>query len=266
MTPLRALTLLAISTLTQLACPVLAEDGKSPFGNVKCEGNYKHHLQGICTNNRDSIYWSFTTDLVKTDRTGKVLKSIPVANHHGDLCFFEGKLYVAVNLGKFNDPKGNADSWVYVYDAVTLELTAKHATQEVFHGAGGIGVMDGRFFVIGGLPDGVEENYVYEYDARFNFTKKHVVKSGWTRLGIQTATFHDGTWWFGCYGTPKILLKTDASFRMLGRHELDCSLGIVGVAKDRLLIAKGPRTSEGRCLGSLHLARPDKKLGLTTLP
>ena len=126
--------------------------------------------------------------------------------------------------------------------------------------------MDRRFFVVGGLPDGVEENYVYEYDRAFQFVRRHVIKSGWTRLGIQTATFHDGAWWFGCYGTPQILLRTDAKFRMLGRHELDCSLGIVGIAKGQLLVAKGPRTPAGRCLGSLHLARPDEKRGLLLTP
>ncbi|MFT5323314.1 MAG: hypothetical protein ACI8P0_001163 [Planctomycetaceae bacterium] len=266
MNPISPFALLICSTILLLTSPLLAAEEGPTFGNVKCEGDYKHHLQGVCTNERDALYWSFTTDLVKTDRTGRVQKSIPVANHHGDLCFLDGKIYVAVNLGRFNDPKGNADSWVYVYDADTLDFIAKHETQEVFHGAGGIGVMDGRFFVVGGLPDGVEENYVYEYDSKFKFTQKHVMKSGWTRLGLQSATFHDGAWWFGCYGTPKILLKTDAKFRTLGRHELDCSLGIVGIAKDRLLIAKGPRTSDGRCLGSLHVARPDVKRGLILTP
>lgn len=235
------------------------------FGDVACEGDYQHHLQGVCTNESDAIYWSFTTELVKTDRQGKVLTKIQVANHHGDLCFHEGKIYVAVNLGKFNDPQGNADSWVYVYDAENLKPIAKHETQEVFHGAGGIGVMNGRFYVVGGLPDGFEDNYVYEYDAALKFVKKHVVKSGWTRLGIQTATFHDDAWWFGCYGSPPIMLTTDDQFNVLGRYEFDCSLGIVGVAKDRLLVANGPRTDKGRCLGTLHLARPDKQRGLLEL-
>lgn len=268
MKPTLVKTLLLCSTALAIGAPLLAEDkAQTPmFGNVKCEGDYKHHLQGVCTNQSNSIYWSFTTDLVKTDRLGQVQKKVAVANHHGDLCFFDEKLYVAVNLGRFNDPNGNADSWVYVYNADTLELLAKHETQEVFHGAGGIGVSNGRFFVVGGLPDGIEENYVYEYDADFKFARKHVIKSGWTRLGIQSATFHDGEWWFGCYGTPKITLKTDASFKMLGRYEFDCSLGIVGVSKDRLLIAKGPRTSAGRCLGSLHIARPDDKKGLVFSP
>src|SRR3569832_2175666 len=82
------------------------------FHNVTCEGTYPHHLQGVCADN-EAIYWCFTTELVKTDLNGKLLKKVPVANHHGDLCFNDGKLYVAVNLGKFNDPQGNADSWVY---------------------------------------------------------------------------------------------------------------------------------------------------------
>ena len=239
---------------------------KSPFGNVSCEGDYQHHLQGVCTNERDAVYWSFTTQLVKTNTAGKVLKAVPVANHHGDLCFHTGKLFVAVNLGSFNDPQGNADSWVYVYDANTLKLLAKHETQEVFHGAGGIGIADNKFFVVGGLPAGVQENYAYEYDLEFKFVKKHIIKSKWTHLGIQSATFHDGAWWFGCYGSPAIFLKTDANFKMLGRFEFNCSLGIVGIGKDRVLVAKGPRTKEKRCLGSLHVARPDRDKGLVLLP
>ena len=234
------------------------------FANVTCEGDYQHHLQGVCTNEANAIFWSFTTELVKTNRAGRVLKTIPVVNHHGDLCFHDGKVYVAVNLGRYNDPEGN-DSWVYVYHPETLELLSKQATPEVIHGASGIGVMEDRFYVVGCLPDGVEENYVYEYDAELQFIQKHVIKSGWTQVGIQTAAYHDGAWWFGCYGSPPILLKTDTKFRLLGRYEFDCSIGIVGVARDRLLVAKGPRTSEGRYWGSLHLAKPDAKSGLASI-
>lgn len=214
---------------------------------VLCEGTYKHHLQGVCTD-ENAIFWSFTTTLVKTDMEGTLLKKIPVANHHGDLCFHDGKLYVAVNLGKFNDPKGNADSWVYVYDAENLKELARHETQEVFHGAGGIGYRDGHFFVVGGLPDAVEENYVYEYDSKFKFLKKHVIKSGHTHLGIQTATFAHDRWWFGCYGDPKIMLVTDADFQMKGRHEIDCSLGI---PQERLarLGSSEPKYGETLCSG-----------------
>jgi hypothetical protein len=237
---------------------------KSPqgFKNVECEGTYRHHLQGICTNDNDAIYWSFTTTLVKTDTSGKEAEKIEVANHHGDLCHYNGKIYVAVNLGRFNDPAGNADSWVYVYDADDLSLVSKHETQEVFHGAGGIGHRDGHFFVVGGLPDGVQENYVYEYDGNFKFVEKHIIESGHTLLGIQTATFANDQWWFGCYGNPKILLVTDANFQMKGRYEFDCSLGIVGLSDGRFLSASGRCDKEKGCTGSVQVAVPDEKTGL----
>jgi glycerophosphoryl diester phosphodiesterase len=230
------------------------------FRNVECEGSYAHHLQGVCVAD-EAIYWSFTTTLVKTDRAGHVLKKIPVANHHGDLCFHDGRLYVAVNLGRFNDPQGNADSWVYVYDAKTLDEVARHETQQAFHGAGGIGFCDGHFFVVGGLPDGVQENYVYEYDSHFAFVRRHVIPSGHTHLGIQTATFTDGRWWFGCYGSPQVTLVTDANFRMLGRFERDCSLGIAGLPGGRLLVASGRCSKDEGCVGSVRAAIADEASG-----
>ncbi len=248
--------------LLMLIAASVSADDRTSWHNVKCDGDYPAHLQGVCTNRKDSIYWSFTTVLVKTGRDGKLLKKIPVPNHHGDLCFHDGAIYVAVNLGNFNDPAGNADSWVYVYDPETLELRSKHEVQEVFHGAGGIGVMNGEFYVVGGLPKGVKENYVYQYDSQFRFQRRHIISSGWTNVGIQTVAYHEEIWWFGCYGKPQVLLRTDPDFKLLGRHEFDSSLGIVGVSKDRLLSAKGPRTKENRCLGSLHLVRPDPDRGL----
>lgn len=236
--------------------PAQAQD----LHKVVCEGSYPHHLQGIGVD-KEAIYWSFTTILVKTDFTGKLLKKVPVANHHGDLCLHNGKVYIAVNLGRFNDPKGNADSWIYIYNADDLSFISRHETPEVFHGAGGIGFRDDHFFVVGGLPEGVEENYVYEYDAHFQLIRRHVIKSGHTHLGIQTATFSNDRWWFGCYGTPKILLVTDPDFKMVARHEYDCSMGIAALPDGRLLSASG-RCEKGNCTASVRLAMPDAKLGL----
>lgn len=250
--------ILAVSFALIFTAPLSA----APPARVTCEGHYEKHLQGVCSD-ADSIYWSFTTQLVKTDRHGKLQKAIPVVNHHGDLCHVDGKLYVAVNLGVFNDAKGNANSWVYVYDADTLKELARHEVQQVFHGAGGIAFRDGRFFVVGGLPDGVEENYVYEYDPQFQFVKKHVIASGHTVKGIQTATFAHGRWWFGCYGAPKILLVTDADFKMLGRYKFDASLGIEAAPDGQLLIATD-RSEKGKGhLGAVQLADPNEITKLT---
>lgn len=231
---------------------------------VACEGVYPHHLQGICAD-EDSIYWSFTTALVKTDLQGNKIQQIPVVNHHGDLCHHNGKLFVAVNLGKFNDPQGNADSWIYVYDSATLKETARHEVQQVFHGAGGVGYRNGRFYVVGGLPEGIQENYVYEYDADFRFIKRHEVASGHTHLGIQTAAFALDRWWFGCYGSPEILLVTDADFRMIGRYSFNCSLGIESLPNGKLLVASGRCDKPVGCNGNVQAAAPDTERGLVVL-
>ncbi|MBT5901362.1 MAG: hypothetical protein HOH58_04550 [Opitutaceae bacterium] len=232
---------------------------------IKCEGDYQYHLQGVARDQDKNLYWSFTTELVKTDATGKLITKVNVANHHGDLTYRDGKVYVAVNLGEFNQPMGKADSWVYVYDAETLEELAQHWIPEVVHGAGGMAFKDGNFYVVGGLPDGVIENYVYEFRSDFRFIKRHVIESGWTQMGIQTAEWHAGAWWFGCYGDPRTLLTTDASFRLTGHFPIDCSLGIVMSGGKQFLIADGPKTPEGRCLGRVRVVQPDPLKGLVAV-
>lgn len=255
---LRTLCLTLLLTAAPLTAPLAAAE----FEPVRCDGTYPHHLQGVCGDDGEALFWSFTTRLVKTDRAGKVLQQIEVGNHHGDCCYLGGKVYVAVNFGRFNHPEGMADSWVYVYDARDLKLLAKHHTPEVFHGAGGIASHDGKFLVVGGLPPGIEENYAYEYDRDFRFVKKHALPSGNTRMGIQTAAFADGHWWFGCYGSPATLLKADAKLEKVERFEFDCSLGIVPLGKERFLVARGPCVKDTGCTGRLILAEADEKRGL----
>lgn len=245
-----------------MTLPFSAGAAEGQFHDVQCEGLYARHLQGICTDDRAAIFWCFTDVLVKTDLAGRVLKRVPVARHHGDLCYADGKVYVAVNLGKFNDPQGLADSWVYVYDPADLRETARHRTPEVFYGAGAIGVRNGRLFVAGGLPPGVEENFVYEYDAGFRFLARHVIPSGYTLMGIQTAAFGNGCWWFGCYGKPRVLLKTDERFQAVERFTLDCSLGITALPDGSFLVARGGTWRPGQCRGIAVVARADAKTGL----
>ncbi len=238
--------------------PVALAD--SPAADSICQGTYPQHLQGICLD-ADAIYWCFTTTLVKTDAFGKVLHTVNVETHHGDLCCHDNQLYVAVNLGKFNDPAGHADSWIYVYDT-DLNLLSKHAVPQVFYGAGGIGYHNNAFFVVGGLPEDGSENFIYQFDSQFQFVKKHTLASGHTHLGIQTATFAHNRWWFGCYGSPQILLVTDENFGMLGRHEFNCSLGIVGTTGGKLAVASGSCSPQVGCNGRLRLVSPDEQAGL----
>jgi hypothetical protein len=204
---------------------------------IVCEGQYPKHLQGIAGNQVDTLYWSFTDILVKTDLQGKVLAKVEVPTHHGDLCLAGDKLYVAWS-NKFNQP--GADSKVYIYDADDLSLLTIVPVPEVSFGSGGVDYRDGHFYIIGGLPKGYEENYVYEYDGQFQYLKTHVLPSGYTNLGIQTACFHDGYWWFGCYTVEgkKGLLKADSELKLAGIYDVSPAIGLVGWGEGRFLMAE----------------------------
>lgn len=235
-----------------------ADDDRS---SIRCEGVYPKHLQGVCRDEAGNFYWSWTTSIVKTDPRGAVLARVEAPSHQGDLCFARGALYVAVNLGKFNQPAGQADSWVYRFDAETLELLDKFEVQEAVHGAGGIEFVDGRFFVVGGLPEDHDRNYVYEYAPDFRFVKRHEVPSGWTKLGIQTASFQDGHWWFGCYGAPAVTLKVSRDFQEVSVHEINTSYGLVpsGKASRDFLVATNRRAAEGGHAAELRPATLDEE-------
>ncbi len=230
----------------------------TPPAEIICEGKYPHHLQGVAGNPTDSLYWSFTTVLVKTDLTGRVLARREVPYHHGDLCLAGDRLYVAWS-DCFNRP--GADARVYIYDAADLSLLQVVSVPEVTFGAGGIDCCDGHFFIIGGLPEGYEENYVYEYDENLRYVRTHVLPSGYTNLGIQTACFHDGYWWFGCYtlGGKKGLLKADAQLKLVGIYDVSPAIGLVGWGKGRFLVAQhfGEQWQ-----AKLVVMRPDDQRGL----
>lgn len=242
---------------------LLAFKAERPFREAACEGVYKRHLQGICTDGRGAIYWSWTDALVKTDLQGRVLRHLPALWHYGDLCFHDGKVYVAVNFGEFNKPAGRSDSWVFVYDGESLAELAWHPLREVVHGAGGIACRDGRFIVVGGLPPGVNHNYLYEYDEQFKFRRRHVLASGYTLMGIQTAAWANGSWWFGCYGQPQVLLRADPAFRLTGKWDFNASVGIAGLPDGRFLIGKNTLVKGGGNKGSVFIARVDNESGMT---
>ncbi|MBP7562020.1 MAG: hypothetical protein KBA64_16260 [Armatimonadetes bacterium] len=224
---------------------------------IDCGGSYPGHLQGIATDGEATVYWSFTTVLVRTDLAGNVLTTVDVPNHHGDLCYLDGRLYVAVS-DKFNEE--GAESRVCVYDARSLELLETHSIPVVTYGAGGMTHRDGRFYVIGGLEPGLEVNTVYEFGPEFEGCVEHVLDSGYTLMGIQTAAYHQGRFYFGCYGdTP--LLVADDGLKLLGHFEGECCLGVASWDKEHLLVGRNRRTDDGY-VGWALLAAPDDDRGL----
>lgn len=111
------------------------------------------------------------------------------------------------------------------------------------------------------MPDDREVNHLYEHDTEFRLLAHHELESGHTHLGIQTATYAEGHWWFGCYGAPPQLLKADEDFQMVGRYTMDCALGVAPVGDGRFFIGRG-KCVDGPCAGWSVVARPDAEAGL----
>lgn len=229
---------------------------------VTCEGRYDGHLQGITSDSAGDIFWSFTADLVKTDEEGKILKHVEVPFHHGDPCHADGLIYVPVNLGKPDKDAGDLNPWIYAYHAEDLTLAWRKPIPEVAHSAGGMDIRDGHFFIVGGLPPNQELNDVYEYDEKIRFVARHEINDSKTFLGIQTACFAQGAWWFGCYGTPRTLLKTDPNFKLLARTSFDCTLGIMPGPDGTMRVARSVPSKDGKHGAEIVSAKPTEEGGL----
>jgi hypothetical protein len=233
---------------------------------IICPGTYGGHLQGLALDGDGAIFWSFTVALVKTDPQGNILTQIDVPSHHGDISWHDGMLYVAVNRGKFNETEDLADNWIYAYDSIDLTLVWTHRIPEVFHGAGGMVFQDDHFFVVGGLPEGHEANFVYVYDKDCAYSRKYTLESGYTEKGIQNACFGDGVFRFGCYGNPPRMLITGPDFQAISQHEFDCALGIINIPDGGFLIGRRRDGHENRGRACLARTEPEYALSLVRPP
>lgn len=205
---------------------------------IVCPGEYRGHLQGIATDGK-AIYWVFSRNLVKTGFDGRMLAKRDMPHHSGDPCWHEGRLYVPVCQSGFNrelKPGAVSKNYVFVFDA-ELKLLEKRHIPEVEFGAGGIAVRDGHFFVVGGRPDGLPENTVYEYDADFKLLSRHEANFD-SLKGIQTANYASGKWYFGCYGTDGLTIETDEKFRVTRRLRPGCSIGLAILPGGKVLVGE----------------------------
>ncbi len=227
----------------------------SPKGAIVCEGAYEKHLQGVATDGK-CLYWSFTTTIVKTDRSGRVLATTRQPSHQGDCCVKEGLLYIAVNLGRFNTETGGV-SEVWAYDTQDLSLTRKWKVPQLVHGAGGITWHDGKFYLVGGLPPTHVKNYVYEYTPDFEFVKRHDLDTGYTVRGIQTAAFIRGKFVFGCYSSKRHPIRTLACPADLTSFEVVDEETDVGVVEldGRIVRARTRRTGASTWIAFLVPAK-----------
>jgi hypothetical protein len=94
-----------------------------------------------------------------------------------------------------------------------------------------------------------------------NFRSRHVIASGYTLMGIQTVAQADGAWWFGCYGKPAVLLRTDEKLQFTGKWEFNASVGIAPISGGRFLIAQNTAVKGKSNHAKVVIARVDEKAG-----
>ena len=221
---------------------------------ILCQGEYPWHLQGVATDGTN-IFWTFTTVLVKTDRSGQVLAKDEIprsGGHMGDLCCKGGKVYVGMNLGFLRGSRVGDEVWEY--DAASLKLLKKHPTPEAVFCNNGLEWYDGSFWVITSAPQYSQYNMVFKYTPDFKFQGCRFITSGWTNLGVQTICLWGDKMLFGCYGSDKdpidphssCTLAVEAKLLPLGKGHPEFSSLVPCLKRVKAITAEGMLVLDGK--------------------
>lgn len=220
-------------------------------GEVRCEGVYPWHLQGVATDGK-SIFWSFTTVLVKTGLDGKFISRYEIdrkAGHMGDLCCNGGRVYVGVARGEIRRCQTGDEVWEF--DSVSMTLLRKYPTPQTVWSNNGIEFYDGSFWIISSAPKHCRYNMVFRYTSDFRFMRCLMVDSGWTNRGVQTIFLRQGKMLLGCYGTAANEEMAHASCTLV--VDANALAGMKGPGKAPEIVPCERRVEVGTAEGMLEL-------------
>ena len=214
-------------------------------GNIKCEGSWSGHLQGVTFDGKDKLYWVFNRHLVQTGTDGKLINATMLKNeagkldHGGSPCYAGGKIYVPYCGSGFNAELNGKPSYnfIQVYDEKDLSLITSYSIPDLVYGAGAIACADGKFFVTGGRPANMPGNTVYEYSPEFKLLKTHHLEFN-SHLGIQSMTFDGENFWFGCYSVRSgAAFRTGRDFKVNGYYNFHGAYGMIPLNARKMVLA-----------------------------
>ena len=220
----------ACAALACAACALL----RSPMpesGEIRLEGEYRLHLQDVWREG-NFLYWAHTSQLLKTDLSGRILAKADVERHHAGIEVRDGKVYVAVcdyqaKTGWKTLPESRVT--VNVYDAGTLKLLEEHVT-DVNDRSGSLAILDDGTFLVGCLrPQDISKTQVrfHHLDRDFKLIKSYVMDDVPVKLGIETIKVHGGFCYLTMYLDGGLCLKLDRNFKEVARYQLNGTYGLV---------------------------------------
>lgn len=219
-----------VAAMTVLACGTLF--GAMPdVEEIKLEGEYKYHLQDVWFDD-SALYWAHTSQLLKTDLSGKIIAKADVSEHHAGIEVRDGKVYVAVCVlqGKTGGKTlSSSRVTVNVYDAKTLKLLEENVT-DINDRSGSLAILDDGTFLVGCLrPPDIEKTQVrfHHLDKNYKLIKSYVLDNVPVKLGIETIKRRGDHYYFNQYASGGLCLKLDKNFREIARYKFDGTCGLV---------------------------------------
>lgn len=209
-------------SMVVVACTAVAHAWTmADMAEIVLPGEYSGHLQDVCWDGCEYIYWAHTWDIVKTDLKGKILRHVQVEGHNAGCQLKDGKLYVAVCPTE----KRKIVAWgpesrlqVNEYDANTLALKAKHV-MSANDRAGSLAILADGSFVVGCLrPRNITASQVRFHHVNSNFAvlSTHLIDDLKIKMGIETIKRYGDSLYLFCYGAP--IVRLDAkTFKETGR-------------------------------------------------
>lgn len=199
------------------------------------EGVYSGHLQDVWFDRAAGhIYWINSTDLIKTDVRGHVLKHVKVKEHHAGVEVRNGRVYVAVCASG----KTNSESFVMIgeYDAETLDLIAMHVVN-IHDRAGSLAILDDGTFLVGCLrPTDIGSSQVrfHHIGMDYRLIRSYVLDNVPVVHGIDVIKRRGKDFYLCFWGVDKDMcplefdtVRLDGDFRETWRGKMEASDGFV---------------------------------------
>lgn len=220
----RARRIVAGIALLALAGGCASDTSAVKASEIALEGAYASgHLQDVWVED-GRIWWAHTGDLIKTDMSGTVQKSVSVGGHHAGLEVRDGRLYTAVCA--FNgEPRGSTTPACHVmvgeYDAETLERIKMHVL-DINDRAGSFCFLEDGTCLVGCLRHPAlrpSEVKFHHLDRDFRLIRTHVVDLGKpVQLGIEVIRRYGNDVYLFVYGGP--VMRLDAkTLEVTGRFK-----------------------------------------------